>query len=53
MLNDVLYEVSGWIKPKTSNPSEKFMSLSAKPKEAAPPVAKPAPAPEFDDDMPF
>ena len=57
MLGGVLYEVSGWIKPKTSNPSEKFLSLAGKPKEAAPPAAraKPAPAaaPEFDDDMPF
>lgn len=55
MLGDVLYEISGWIKPKVSNPAEKFMSLSGKPKEAAPPVARQAakPEPEFDDDMPF
>ena len=55
MLGDVLYEISGWIKPKVSNPDEKFMSLSGKPKEAAAPAARPAakPEPEFDDDMPF
>ena len=62
MLGGVLYEVSGWIKPKTSNPSEKFLSLAGKPKEqqqAQQPVARqavrqaPAAAPEFDDDMPF
>ena len=59
MLGGVLYEISGWIKPKTSNPSEKFLSLAGKPKEQqqAQPAAraKPAPAaaPEFDDDMPF
>ena len=43
MLGGVLYEVSGWIKPKPSNPQEKFMSLSGKPKQAAP---APAPAPK-------
>jgi hypothetical protein len=43
MLGGVLYEVSGWIKPKPSNPQEKFMSLSGKPKQAkqAAPVQKP------------
>ena len=61
MLGGVLYEVSGWIKPKTSNPSEKFLSLAGKPKEQqqAQPVArqavKQAPAANFDDleDLPF
>jgi hypothetical protein len=44
MLGGVLYEVSGWIKPKPSNPQEKFMSLSGKPKQAAPaPAPKPQP----------
>ena len=58
MLGGVLYEVSGWVKPKPMNPSEKFLSLSGKPKDvqgtsksAAP--QKAAPAPDFDDDMPF
>ena len=43
MLGGVLYEVSGWIKPKPSNPQEKFMSLSGKPKQAkqVAPVQKP------------
>jgi len=57
MLGDVLYEISGWIKPKPSNPSENFMSLAGKPKQAAQqakPVAKPTPASfDLDDDMPF
>ena len=34
MLDGVMYEISGWIKPKPSNPAEKFMSLSGKPKQA-------------------
>jgi hypothetical protein len=55
MLSGVLYEVAGWIKPKPSNPSEKYMSLVAKAKDQA--QAKSAPAkqtePDFDDDMPF
>jgi len=46
MLGGVLYEVSGWIKPKPSNPEEKFMSLSGKPKQAAP-----APKPKAVDSM--
>lgn len=33
MLGGVLYEVSGWIKPLPSDASQKFMSLSGKPKE--------------------
>ena len=57
MLGGVLYEVAGWIKPKPTNPSEKYMSMVGKAKEAAKPVAKSAPVkqaePDFDDDMPF
>jgi hypothetical protein len=53
MLGGVLYEVAGWIKLKPANPSEKYMSLVGKPKDAAKPVAKSAPALELDDDMPF
>jgi len=59
MLGGVLYEVSGWIKPKPSNPQEKFMSLSGKPKQAAlAPAPKPQPKASagFDDidmDVPF
>lgn len=34
MVGGVLYEVSGWIKPVASNPEKRFMSLSAKPKQA-------------------
>lgn len=45
MVGGVLYEVSGWIKPKTSNPEERFMSLSAKPKQAQ---QKPANRPSHD-----
>ena len=57
-LGGVLYEISSWIKPKASNPAEKFMSLSAKPKVAAPtaPAARPPVKSEFaemDSDMPF
>ena len=54
MLNGVLYEMAGWIKPKPTNPSEKYLSLVSKPKEqqAAKPVAKSAPkADAFDDDL--
>lgn len=43
MLGGVLYEVSGWIKPLPSDANKRFMSLSGKPKQAAP-TAKPAPA---------
>ena len=56
MLGGVLYEIAGWIKPKTSNPSENFLGLVGKPKDQTytKPVAKPMPAsPEIDDDMPF
>lgn len=34
MVGGILYEVSGWIKPVASNPEKRFMSLSAKPKQA-------------------
>lgn len=54
MLDGTLYEISGWIKPKASNPSEKFMSLSVKPKQQA--QGKPQPkqaASDFNDDVPF
>jgi len=34
MLNGVLYEISGWIKPLPSDASKRFMSLSGKPKQA-------------------
>ena len=56
MLDGVMYEISGWIKPKPSNPAEKFMSLSGKPKQArqqapAPSqTAKPAAQPVSDPD---
>lgn len=33
MLNGVLYEISGWIKPLPSNAEKRFMSLSGKPKQ--------------------
>jgi hypothetical protein len=33
MVGGVVYEVSGWIKPLQSDPTQKFMSLSAKPKQ--------------------
>ena len=55
MLSGVLYEISGWLKPKPSNPAEKYMSLSVKPKQAKPQAA-PAPAPVADidsQDCPF
>ena len=64
MLDGVMYEISGWIKPKPSNPAEKFMSLSGKPKQArqqAPepkhlikPAAKPSSGfDDFEDSVPF
>ena len=34
MVVGVVYEISGWIKPLPSNAEQKFMSLSAKPKQA-------------------
>jgi uncharacterized protein (DUF736 family) len=45
--------MSAWL--KTASNGKKFMSFSFKPKDqqAAKPVAKSAPAPEIDEDMPF
>lgn len=55
MVNGVLYEVSGWIKPLPSNTEKRFMSLSAKPKQAQQPQpTKPRQRQEMpDDDIPF
>lgn len=35
MVGGVVYEISAWIKPLPSDSSKKFMSLSAKPKDAS------------------
>jgi uncharacterized protein (DUF736 family) len=59
MINGVEMWMSSWL--KTSANGTKFMSFSFQPKEqqAQQPAARqaakqaPAPAPEFDDDMPF
>jgi hypothetical protein len=32
MLDGVVYEISGWIKPLPSDPSRRFLSLAGKPK---------------------
>jgi hypothetical protein len=62
MLGGVLYEISGWIKPKPSNADEKFMSLSGKPKQQQAPTPRQAPAAppaapsgfdDMDSDIPF
>ena len=57
MVGGVLYEIAGWLKPKASNPAEKYMSLSVKPKQAKPvqaaPQAAPAVAMDDDSDIPF
>lgn len=62
MLGGVLYELSGWIKPLPSDASQKFMSLSGKPKQdrqqrqepARRPQARPVRAADgFDDIPPF
>lgn len=45
MVGGVLYEVSGWIKPLPSNPENRFISLSAKPKQAQ---QRQAPRPSHD-----
>ena len=45
MIEGVQYELSAWIKPIASNPEKRFMSLSAKPKQAA---QKPAQRPSQD-----
>lgn len=42
MVGGVLYEISAWIKPLPSNAEKRFMSLSARVKQA-PQAAKPAP----------
>jgi hypothetical protein len=34
MVDGVVYELSAWIKPLPSDASKKFMSMSAKPKQA-------------------
>ena len=54
MVGGVEMWMSSWL--KTGANGTKFMSFSFQPKEqqqAAPPAARPAPAPDFDDDMPF
>lgn len=43
MVGGVVYEVSGWIKPLPSNAEQKFMSLSAKPKQERNSGQRPAP----------
>jgi hypothetical protein len=53
MLDGVLYEISGWIKPLKRDPSKRFMSLSGKvkrprqqsgnPEPARPPAQRPPP----------
>lgn len=61
MLNGVLYEISGWIKPKANNPEERYLSLAGKPKVRGPNLAnnparaQPKPSSGFDDfqDCPF
>lgn len=56
-VNGQEFWVSAWIKPKKSNPAERFMSLSIKAKDDAPKQAKPAPKgsgfDDMDDDLPF
>jgi hypothetical protein len=60
MVGGVVYEVSGWIKPLPRDAEKKFMSLSAKPKQAKQATA-PRPAPpkassgfdDFQDSVPF
>lgn len=41
MVGGVLYELSAWIKPLPSDSTKRFMSLSAKPKEARQQQAQP------------
>lgn len=45
MVGGVVYEISAWIKPLPSNSEKRFMSLSAKPKQAQ---QKPAYRPSHD-----
>lgn len=64
MVGGVLYEISAWIKLMPSDASKRFMSLSAKPKQAKqapPPALAPRQAParqssgfdDMDSDVPF
>lgn len=57
MVGGVVYEVAGWIKALPSDSSQRFMSLSAKPKEQrqAPrqEQRRPAPRRDEDEDVPF
>ncbi len=59
MLGGVVYEISGWLKPLPSDASNKFMSLSGKPKgarQSAPPPRSAPPARSYanrDDGPPF
>jgi hypothetical protein len=68
MVNGEWVEIAAWIKPLPSDASKRFMSLSFKPKQAAPAQPAPrqqAPAPrqaasrpasgfdDMDDDIPF
>lgn len=45
MVGGVLYEISAWIKPLPSDSSKRFMSMSAKPKQAQ---QRPASRPSHD-----
>ena len=51
MIGGTLYELSGWIKPLPSDQSQKFMSLSAKPKQQQKPQR--AQRPRDEDSPPF
>lgn len=60
LINGVIYELSGWIKPGRQDPHKQWLSLSAKPKEQRQAQGQPAPrratAPQrggFDDGPPF
>lgn len=62
MVGGVLYEISAWIKPLPSDASKRFMSMSAKPKQArqapspAPasrPQRPPPPRDQYEDETPF
>jgi hypothetical protein len=56
MVGGVVYELSAWIKPLPADASKKFMSISAKPKQArngdsrAPSASRPPPRRPYDDD---
>lgn len=45
MVGGVVYEISGWIKPLPKDASQKFMSLSAKPKQQRQETARPSQRP--------